>query len=108
MSAFYANDKERISSEENLAKCEPYINIREYNNYHPIPANEKINAALSTLEYGDLVTLEGILVDVPQMGLSTGPRKEQVHDNMRVNGIKPYKCFILYTTRVVIDGVVYE
>ena len=108
MSSYYFSEQERQKSEQNFAKCGSYIDINQYSNYHPIPANEKINQALSMLKYGDILTLEGILVDVPQLGLSTGTRKEQVHDNMQVDGHKPYKCFVLYTTKVVINGMVYE
>ena len=106
--SFYSSRREMEESERNLAICEPYIKAKEYNNYHPIPANETINMAMSMLLYGDVVTLEGILVDVPQMGLDTGTRKEQVHEKFRINGQKPGKCFVLYTTKVIINGFVYE
>ncbi|MBR1825651.1 MAG: hypothetical protein IJ770_03595 [Alphaproteobacteria bacterium] len=89
-------------------QCNQYIKAEEYNNYHPIPANERINKALSMLLPNDVVHLEGILVDVPQMGLSTGTRKEQTHHNMTVNGYTPGKCFILYTTKVILNNCVYE
>ena len=108
MSAHYIDEKEAKISEENSRRCDPYMNMKEQNNYHPIPANEKINKALSMLLKGDIVTLEGILVDVPELGLSTGTRKEQFHDKWVIAGQKAYKCFVLYTTRVIVNGVVYE
>ena len=108
MSAHYIDEKEAKISEENSRRCDPYMNMKEQNNYHPIPANEKINKALSMLLKGDVVTLEGILVDVPELGLSTGTRKEQFHDKWVIAGQKAYKCFVLYTTRVIVNGVVYE
>ena len=89
-------------------ECNQYIKNEEYNNYHPIPANERINKALGMLVKGDVVHIEGILVDVPEMGLNTGTRKEQTHRNMAVNGMAPGMCFILYTTRVILNNRMYE
>ncbi|MBQ9271861.1 MAG: hypothetical protein IJ218_06335 [Alphaproteobacteria bacterium] len=98
-------------ADENRKKyqqCHHYIKIEEYNNYHLIPANERINKALEMLLPNDIVHLEGILVDVPQMGLNTGTRKEQTHRNMRINGYAPGMCFILYTTKVILNNRMYK
>lgn len=93
---------------ERYNRCQQLIKDEERNNYHPIPANEIINRALSMLLPGDIVTLEGYLVDVPQMGLYTGTRKGQIHKKLKVGGMKSTMCFILYTTRVIINGRIYE
>ncbi|MBR6355551.1 MAG: hypothetical protein IKR92_01735 [Alphaproteobacteria bacterium] len=89
-------------------ECNQFIKNEELNNYHPIPANERINKALSMLVRGDVVYLEGVLVDVPEMRLNTGTRKEQTHSNMMVAGQAPGMCFILYTTKVILHNRVYE
>ncbi len=104
----YKNQEEAEKSQANFRECHQYIKQEEQNNYHPIPATERINKALSMLLPGDLVHLEGILVDVPQMRLNTGTRKEQYHENMIVNGMAPGMCFILYTTKVMFNGRIYE
>ena len=107
MSSFQ-DEKEFNKSKENYEKCNPYIKNEEQNNYHPIPATENINRALSMLIKGDIVSLEGYLVDVPELGLSTGTRKNQVHENMIISGANPGKCFVLYTTQVTINGIDYK
>lgn len=106
--SFFLSEKEYMKSKENYDKCNPYITEDEKNNYHPIPATENINRALSMLVKGDIVSLEGLLVDVPEMGLSTGTRKNQVHKNMIISGFNPGKCFVLYTTKVTINGIDYK
>lgn len=93
---------------EKYQACQRYINQDEQNNYHPIPANRVINAALSMLKKGDRVYLEGYLVDVPHMGLKTGTRKNQYHENIKIGAFSPGMCFILYTTKVITGGRVYE
>lgn len=102
------NEKEYRKSQEKYENCQQYMNSTEMNNYHPIPANERINKALSMLLAGDVVHLEGILVDVPAMGLNTGTRKNQKHKDQVVNGYQSGMCFILYTTKVILNGRVYE
>ena len=104
----YKNEEEAEKSHAKYKECHQYIRQEEFNNYHPIPATERINKALSMLLPGDVVHLEGILVDVPQMRLNTGTRKEQYHENIITNGMAPGMCFILYTTKVILNGRVYE
>ena len=102
------SEKEYRQNEEKYQKCNRHINDAEQNNYHPIPANERINKALSMLLPGDVVYLEGILVDVPAMGLNTGTRKLQTHKNLAIGGWKPGMCFILYTTKIQLKDRIYE
>lgn len=102
------SEKEYQKSQEKYKNCQRYMNGADLNNYHPIPANERINKALSMLVAGDVVHLEGILVDVPAMRLNTGTRKNQKHKDQVVSGYEPGMCFILYTTKVILNGRVYE
>ena len=109
--SFLPSATNREKAEKNWQKyneCNQYIRQEEQNNYHPIPATNNINKALSMLLKGDLVYLEGYLVDVPEMGLKTGTRKKQYHENIIVKGQAPGMCFILYTTKVILNGRVYE
>ena len=109
--SFMPSAMSRQEAKENWEKyqeCNRFIKQNELNNYHPIPANERINQALLMLTKGDVVYLEGLLVDVPQMRLKTGRRKNQYHENMIAGGVNPGMCFILYTTRVILNGRIYE
>lgn len=104
----FMSDKKAKENWDKYNECNQFIKKEEYNNYHPIPANERINKALSMLKKGDVVHLEGVLVDVPTMRMKTGTRKEQTHGNMMVDGYAPGMCFILYTTKVILHNRVYE
>lgn len=104
----FMSEKKAIENMKKFNHCNQFIKDEEQNNYHPIPANEIINKALSMLLPGDIISLEGYLVDVPQMGLYTGTRKGQIHQNIRIGGRETKMCFILYTTKVVINGRIYE
>ncbi|MBR2137276.1 MAG: hypothetical protein IJ852_04890 [Alphaproteobacteria bacterium] len=104
------SEKKWQKSEAANKTCSPHINTLLYNNYHPIPANERIDKALSMLLPGDIVQIEGTLVDVimPDGGvLDTGTRKNQYH-NMFTGGQKPGKCFIIYTTKITVNGFSYK
>ena len=92
---------------EIAAKCNPFIKDEEYNNYHPIPANENIRKAFHMLLPNDVVYLEGILVDVEPLGLVTGTRKNQVHKYL-IRGFNPGMCFVLYTTKIIFNNHIYE
>ena len=102
------SEKEYQKNQRIYANCMQYMKDDELNNYHPIPANERINKALSMLLPGDVVYLEGVLVDVPQLGLHTGTRKMQQHKDQVVSGYEAGMCFILYTTRVIVNQRIYE
>ena len=107
--SFYKDRNEAIQSAANSKKCSPYINEEEYNNYHPIPATENINRALSMLIKGDVVSLEGFLVDVPDKGfINTGTRKLEKYDDLVVDGLHPGKCFMVYVTKIIVNGVEYQ
>ena len=106
----HKSEAQIAKSQKAYEKCAPHINNAEYNNYHPIPANERINKALKMLAAGDIVHIEGILVNVIMPNgsiLDTGTRKDQYH-RMYVNGNQPGKCFILYTTKIITNGYIYK
>ncbi|MBR1840548.1 MAG: hypothetical protein IJ778_00270 [Alphaproteobacteria bacterium] len=104
---FWLSAKEAKKSDENFQKCGKYIRSEELNNYHPIPANEKINKALHMLLPEDIIYIEGYLVDVLSMGLKTGTRKQQQHDYL-ISGYNPGMCFVLYTTKIIFNGRIYQ
>lgn len=107
--SFYLSDSEREKSERNFAVCNPHRNENQFNNYHPIPANENVNKGLHTLLAGDIIYIEGYLVDV-KMGdymLHTGTRTNQHHPFV-MNGENPGMCFILYTTKIIVNGYIYQ
>lgn len=111
MSSFGMSPKKWQQSRENYDKCNPFISDKEYNNYHPIPANKNINAALSMLKHGDLVSIEGVLVDVAVDGktyLETATRHSQTHPWARIGGRQSGWCFVIYTTKIIVNGVLYE
>ena len=107
----YSNLDEYRKALEKLAVCDKYYNPitnNEYlNNYHPIPSNKNIEKALAMIFPYDIVYLEGILVDETTIGLNTGTRKNQFHEYV-VSGRNPGMCFILYVTKVILNGYVYE
>lgn len=107
--SFYLSDSEREKSEKNLAVCNPHINENQFNNYHPIPANENVNKGLHTLLAGDIIYIEGYLVNVkaPSFTLATGTRTNQHHPFV-MNGENPGMCFIIYTTKIIVNGYVYQ
>jgi len=107
--SFYKDRNEAIQSETNYKKCSQYFKEEEYTNYHPIPATENINRVLSMLIKGDVVSLEGFLLGVPDNKLSDIERRKLwTYDDMVVNGIHPRKCFTIYVTKIIVNGVEYE
>lgn len=104
---FWLSEEEAKESDANFQKCDKYMRSEEFNNYHPIPANENINKALHMLLPDDVIYIEGYLVDVPSLGLTTGTRHQQQHDYL-VSGYNPGMCFILYTTKIVFHNRVYQ
>ena len=110
-SQFGMSRKKWEKNQKKYEKCNPYIKKEESNNYHPIPANKNINAALSILKHGDVVSLEGFLVDVSIDGkkfLETATRHSQIHPWARIGGQVSGWCFVLYTTKIIVNGVLYE
>ena len=75
--------------------------------YYADLTNEKINKALHMLLPEDIIYIEGYLVDVLSMGLKTGTRKQQQHDYL-ISGYNPGMCFVLYTTKIIFNGRIYQ
>ena len=69
--------------------------------------HENINKGLHTLIAGDVVHIEGYLVDVPSMGMLTGTRTNQHHEYV-MSGQNPGMCFILFTTKLTVNGYTYQ
>lgn len=108
--SFFSGWMTEKAYQENMRKynrCAPYIRSEEFNNYHPIPSNANIDKALHMILPDDTIYIEGILVDVEDMHLRTGTRKLQHHDYL-VSGYNPGMCFILYTTKIILNNRVYE
>ena len=107
MSAYMDEEKAKKDNKK-YNDCRQYIKEEEYGNYQTIPATEHVNKALSMIVKGDIVYLEGYLVDVPAMQLQTETRKNQVNENYKANALNPGISFILYTTRVIVNNYIYE
>ena len=108
--SFFSGWMTEKAYKENMRKynrCTPYIRSEEFNNYHPIPSNTNIDKALHMILPNDTIYIEGILVDVEAMYLKTGTRKLQHHDYI-VSGYHPGMCFILYTTKIILNNRIYE
>ncbi|MBQ8482357.1 MAG: hypothetical protein IJ532_07485 [Alphaproteobacteria bacterium] len=90
-----------------------YNELIDYlNNYHIIPANNHIRRALDTILTDDTIYIEGYLSDVtaveePRFILKTGLRHNQWHKELYGGNYAPM-CFVLYTTKIVINHRVYE
>lgn len=85
----------------------------EINNYHIIPATKSIRKALSAVLNKEVIHLEGLLVDVTSPDLSwftleTGRRMGMTHKDQFAGGQYTGMCFILYTTKLIAGGYVFE
>ena len=86
--------------------------INYLNNYHIIPANNRIRRALDTILTDDTIYIEGLLVNVkaveePRFFLKTGLRHNQWHEELYGGNYAPM-CFVLYTTKIIMNHRVYE
>lgn len=86
--------------------------INYLNNYHIIPANNRIRRALDTIITDDTIYIEGYLVNVsaveePRFFLKTGLRHNQIHKELYGGNYAPM-CFVLYTTKIIMNNRVYE
>lgn len=90
----------------------PYSNI-DINNNHIIPATDTVAKGLAVLSRGDTATLEGYLVDLQGMGkynwwhlrsaLEPGEISKQ-----KAGGRRTGLCRIIFLTRLIFNGRVYE
>ena len=86
--------------------------INYLNNYHIIPANNRIKRALDTILTDDTIYIEGYLVNVraveePRFFLETGIKHDQWHKELYGGNYAPM-CFVLYTTKIIMKHRVYE
>lgn len=86
--------------------------INYLNNYHIIPANNRIKRALDTILADDTIYIEGYLTDVkaveePRFFLQTGLRHNQWHKELYGGNYAPM-CFVLYTTKIIMNHRVYD
>lgn len=82
------------------------------NNYHIIPANNRIRRALDTIITDDTIYIEGYLVNVqaveePRFYLKTGIKHNQWHKELYGGNYAPM-CFVLYTTKIIMKHRIYE
>lgn len=82
------------------------------NNYHIIPANNRIKRALDTIITDDTLYIEGYLVNVraveePRFFLETGIKHDQWHKELYGGNYAPM-CFVLYMTKIIMKHRVYE
>lgn len=84
----------------------------KYNNYHIVPANNSVAKGMETVLSGDVVYVEGFLVHVKHPFsrdlMHTGTAHKMIHPDQFVGGQYTEMCFILYTTKLIVDGFEYE
>jgi hypothetical protein len=74
-------------------------------NVHIIPATDNLDKALRQVEKGDLVYLEGYLVDLQ---VRDGDRVGHVNTSLTRDDTGAGACEILYVKRLILDGRLYE
>lgn len=91
-----------------------YWNIKDYENIHMIPANDRILKGVSLLKKGDAVYLEGYLMDwdgAHQRGKELYYKTARRASDMGKwvsNGRRTGWCFQLYITKMILNGYVYK
>lgn len=89
----------------------PEIKSDYFNNYHMVPANDNLRKGLETLRKGDIVYIEGRLVNVkvPNWNeMNTGTSHNMTHKDQFAGGLYTGMCFIVYLEKLAVDGYVYE
>lgn len=88
------------------------INRDYFNNYHMIPATNKIKKGLETLIKGDIVYIKGRLVDVKvpdwSEDMHTGTSHNMTHENQFAGGMYTGMCFIIYLEELAVNGYLYK
>lgn len=101
--ATQASQKEQ----EKYNLCSGYSSAGTFNNFRIIPANERINQAVHTLTKGNIVYIEGYLVDVPQLEITTAHKPNQKKREL-LEGANLSQHYYLYTTKVISGGYMYK
>ena len=119
LSLFYGEN----ATKKMLEKCELRHEYRglfscnemdrgKLNNYHIIPANNNVAKGMQTLMNGDVVYIEGILVNVKHpysnKEMKTGTAHNMIHDDQFMGGQYSGMCFITYTTKLIVNGYIYQ
>lgn len=94
-------------------QCPQPINGDDLNNYHIIPATLNVKKALSIILNEDVIYIEGILVDAtsakyPWFSLTTGRRHNMTHKDQFIGGQYTGMCFVLYTTKIIVNNHIYQ
>ena len=105
-----ADFKKCVSHEYRLLWDKCKMKREYYNNYHIIPATKNIRRATETLIQGDVVQVEGILMNVkfPTYEMKTGTSHGMIHQDQFAGGLYTGMCFITYVKRLLVNGYVYE
>ena len=93
--------------QEKYNLCNAYSLTGTFNNYRIIPANERINKAVHTLMKGDIIHIEGYLVDVPQLEITTAYKANKKNNGL-LEGANLNQHYYLYTTKIISDGFIYK
>lgn len=110
-SAYHKKFNHCFKHEYRLLWSCPEINSTYFNNYHIIPATNNVIKGLETLRKGDIIHIEGLLVNVKIPSLSemkTGTSHNMTHENQFAGGLYTGMCFIVYLKKLAVDGFVYE
>ena len=112
--------KIKVGHELNLAllectTCNCYFGIGDFNNFHIIPANERLNDALSVLPRSKKVPIyvEGYLTDWYGTGDYQDLKMDTALDarttsRQKAGGGKTGLCYQLYLTKFIYDGYTFE
>lgn len=97
-----------------LSKLEgiPIYKDDELQNIHTIPATKNIRRGFDTVKRGDVIKLEGYLVDWREMGefadtLEQGALKMSEISEEKIGGEYANLCMFLYVTKLVANGYIY-
>lgn len=93
----------------------PIVNDNEINNNHVIPANNAIKRAIAIMKVGDIVEVEGYLMDWKGTGefswfsIETATEPGQIHEKQLYGG-RPGAgyCRQFYVTKITFDGYTFE
>ena len=93
----------------------PIVNNHEINNNHVIPANLAIKKAIAIFKVGDIVEIEGYLMDwkgtgkFSQFNIETAKEPGDIHEKQLYGG-RPGAgyCRQFYVTKITFDGYTFE
>lgn len=110
-SAYHQKFNSCFKHEYRLLWSCPEISSNNFNNYHMVPINKNVRKGLETLKKGDIIHIEGLLVNVqvPTWNeMKTGTSHNMTHEDQFAGGLYTGMCFILYLKKLAVDGYIYE